>query len=138
MGRMRDDFMTVMRRTALVLLALFLLAPAWAMAQPTHIAPKLIAESAAPAPGETTTIALAMTPEKSWHGYWTNGGDAGFGLQVEWNAPEGVTVAPFRYPVPEARSEEHTSELQSLMRISYAVFCLKKKITTIHQLSHTK
>src|SRR3546814_6066584 len=29
---------------------------------------------------------------------------------------------------PEARSEEHTSELQSLMRISYAVFCLKHKI----------
>src|SRR3546814_7069173 len=28
---------------------------------------------------------------------------------------------------PEGRSEEHTSELQSLMRISYAVFCLKKK-----------
>src|SRR3546814_3643370 len=28
----------------------------------------------------------------------------------------------------EVRSEEHTSELQSLMRISYAVFCLKKKI----------
>src|SRR3546814_1543053 len=28
---------------------------------------------------------------------------------------------------PGARSEEHTSELQSLMRISYAVFCLKKK-----------
>src|SRR3546814_1722584 len=28
----------------------------------------------------------------------------------------------------EGRSEEHTSELQSLMRISYAVFCLKKKI----------
>src|SRR3546814_3838325 len=30
---------------------------------------------------------------------------------------------------PPARSEEHTSELQSLMRISYAVFCLKKKTT---------
>src|SRR3546814_4083923 len=30
-----------------------------------------------------------------------------------------------------ARSEEHTSELQSLMRISYAVFCLKKKTTRI-------
>src|SRR3546814_3192942 len=28
---------------------------------------------------------------------------------------------------PTSRSEEHTSELQSLMRISYAVFCLKKK-----------
>src|SRR3546814_3922403 len=32
----------------------------------------------------------------------------------------------------KARSEEHTSELQSLMRISYAVFCLKKKTTTPH------
>src|SRR3546814_5579414 len=30
------------------------------------------------------------------------------------------------------RSEEHTSELQSLMRISYAVFCLKKKMNTLH------
>src|SRR3546814_6904358 len=32
----------------------------------------------------------------------------------------------------ETRSEEHTSELQSLMRISYAVFCLKKKKTKCH------
>src|SRR3546814_3637172 len=31
------------------------------------------------------------------------------------------------YVPPAGRSEEHTSELQSLMRISYAVFCLKKK-----------
>src|SRR3546814_5971682 len=30
-------------------------------------------------------------------------------------------------PILDVRSEEHTSELQSLMRISYAVFCLKKK-----------
>src|SRR3546814_5402071 len=35
------------------------------------------------------------------------------------------------------RSEEHTSELQSLMRISYAVFCLKKKKTTINQPKYT-
>src|SRR3546814_8118186 len=34
-----------------------------------------------------------------------------------------------RYLVEGGRSEEHTSELQSLMRISYAVFCLNKKIT---------
>src|SRR3546814_1591841 len=33
------------------------------------------------------------------------------------------------YPPARLRSEEHTSELQSLMRISYAVFCLKKKNT---------
>src|SRR3546814_4711890 len=36
------------------------------------------------------------------------------------------------------RSEEHTSELQSLMRISYAVFCLKKKKTThVHNNNYT-
>src|SRR3546814_4364475 len=34
------------------------------------------------------------------------------------------------------RSEEHTSELQSLMRISYAVFCLKKKTTTVAKKIH--
>src|SRR3546814_1626166 len=36
---------------------------------------------------------------------------------------------PVRWGVIATRSEEHTSELQSLMRISYAVFCLKKKHT---------
>src|SRR3546814_7618190 len=46
-------------------------------------------------------------------------------------ARAGVDVA--RTSDRQARSEEHTSELQSLMRISYAVFCLKnKKYNTIH------
>src|SRR3546814_10698861 len=41
-------------------------------------------------------------------------------------------------PLEQARrSEEHTSELQSLMRISYAVFCLKKKKTTPQQRTTT-
>src|SRR3546814_4361600 len=46
-----------------------------------------------------------------------------------WNGNSMTTVNP---PSAPRRSEEHTSELQSLMRISYAVFCLKKKkkITT--------
>src|SRR3546814_6131026 len=43
--------------------------------------------------------------------------DMVFVRQMEWEAAQSV------------RSEEHTSELQSLMRISYAVFCLKKKKT---------
>src|SRR3546814_3868580 len=59
------------------------------------------------------------------------------------NVMEGETVDPSgtldedtrlffeQSPLPQAfRSEEHTSELQSLMRISYAVFCLKKKNNT--------
>src|SRR3546814_2040260 len=39
-------------------------------------------------------------------------------------------AAPRGQVAEQARSEEHTSELQSLMRISYAVFCLKKKTNT--------
>src|SRR3546814_9719968 len=44
------------------------------------------------------------------------------------SAPE--YAAHFWILAPNGRSEEHTSELQSLMRISYAVFCLKKKKQT--------
>src|SRR3546814_5273342 len=41
----------------------------------------------------------------------------------------GQSYHPVPWPAFRYRSEEHTSELQSLMRISYAVFCLKKKKT---------
>src|SRR3546814_9625795 len=68
------------------------------------------------------------------------------------SAPPVVTTAPSATMAPVlstssfsghgSRSEEHTSELQSLMRISYAVFCLKKKNTNKvtrldHQLTST-
>src|SRR3546814_8352027 len=52
-----------------------------------------------------------------------------------WNGAKGeheylVNVMWPLTPFTAKRSEEHTSELQSLMRISYAVFCLKKKKTS--------
>src|SRR3546814_4376773 len=50
--------------------------------------------------------------------------------RVRWHGQDHVVVRwRHRLPwlAPSVRSEEHTSELQSLMRISYAVFCLKKK-----------
>src|SRR3546814_3927352 len=51
-------------------------------------------------------------------------------LSGEYQRPdEDTLVRQVRVPY---RSEEHTSELQSLMRISYAVFCLKKKKNTQH------
>src|SRR3546814_2588032 len=59
---------------------------------------------------------------------WASSADAcpsavpiGAAAAVPWLA------IPSEPDVKEVRSEEHTSELQSLMRISYAVFCLKKK-----------
>src|SRR3546814_5318831 len=50
-------------------------------------------------------------------------------------AEHGIRVMRHLPGVGENRSEEHTSELQSLMRISYAVFCLKKKKYTVIQKS---
>src|SRR3546814_2210531 len=46
------------------------------------------------------------------------------------NGSAGPLVIDGGSAIPIRRSEEHTSELQSLMRIAYAVFCLKKKTTT--------
>src|SRR3546814_2424104 len=50
------------------------------------------------------------------------------GFAPSVGAPIAMGYVPRDHAVP-GRSEEHTSELQSLMRISYAVFCLKKKTT---------
>src|SRR3546814_5167650 len=49
------------------------------------------------------------------------------GAVVNWGLGRGIERFAGRRWFPITRSEEHTSELQSLMRISYAVFCLKKK-----------
>src|SRR3546814_7154610 len=58
----------------------------------------------------------------------------GSSARSQFDQALGLTPAPslLHYDITHmttARSEEHTSELQSLMRISYAVFCLKKKKT---------
>src|SRR3546814_2058338 len=71
-------------------------------------------------------------------GPFTVGADARVGSNsvVVKEVPPGATVVGIPARIvheaaePSERSEEHTSELQSLMRISYAVFCLKKKKTT--------
>ncbi|MEA3542044.1 MAG: protein-disulfide reductase DsbD family protein [Pseudomonadota bacterium] len=68
---------------------------------PAHITAELDSESDRPAPGGSTTIAFAMTPQQGWHGYWENPGDAGLGMTVDWTLPKGVSVGTLRYPVPE-------------------------------------
>lgn len=60
----------------------------------------LEAESQVPRPGESTSLAVRMEPSEGWHGYWQNGGDAGFGMSVTWTLPDGVEIGPLQYPVP--------------------------------------
>src|SRR3546814_3504073 len=62
--------------------------------------------------------------------------------ESEWNRPVRSGRADLKATLGKVdhqnRSEEHTSELQSLMRISYAVFCLKKKNDTTNITRSTK
>src|SRR5512134_1383512 len=102
-------------RLMTMLLALAaMLAPGVALAQgATHIEPRLVAESAAPASGRTVTLALVMRPEPGWHGYWKNPGDAGVETSIEWTLPGGATIGPLLYPVP------HTLIVSGLMNYVY-------------------
>jgi thiol:disulfide interchange protein len=81
-----------------------LLAPAGtALAQAPeqrHIATRLIAETDAPAAGSTVTLAVHMTPEPGWHGYWKNPGDSGIEPSLNWTLPRGASAGPLEYPVP--------------------------------------
>src|SRR3546814_9511135 len=54
------------------------------------------------------------------------------GWRFEQFGRDAVDLVEGRMAFAVQRSEEHTSELQSLMRISYAVFCLKKKIILLY------
>src|SRR3546814_3821881 len=60
------------------------------------------------------------------------GGVQLIGLLYSWQ----IWFHPWEGWLRRGRSEEHTSELQSLMCISYAVFCLKKKNTKKHNIQH--
>src|SRR3546814_8276982 len=71
----------------------------------------------------------AATPLLSASSAWLMPNSARRFLQLEPSvrANSDATSSSFKYRAMYRRSEEHTSELQSLMRISYAVLCLKKK-----------
>src|SRR3546814_1791917 len=71
------------------------------------------------------------------HSKRRNARNAGCPLAEQTAGCAKASICSERRALAEIRSEEHTSELQSLMRISYAVFCLKKK-TNISTTSHTQ
>src|SRR3546814_9653037 len=96
--------------------------------------------------GSATSISYAVSNQIDWNlfGALVTGGLAGAPLGIpmtKWFARRirvgrsvfSVIILVVALYILARRSEEHTSELQSLMRISYAVFCLKKKTTNTHK-----
>ena len=66
-----------------------------------NIAVQLLADGA-PQAGEDWMLALSFTPSApEWHGYWSNPGDAGLGMAVTLNLPEGWQAGEALYPVPK-------------------------------------
>ena len=90
-----------MLRWLLILLAL-IAAPAAAQlgSRENSIKPELVAEGAAK-PGGEVELAILMRTKPGWHGYWINPGDAGLPMRIEWQLPEGVSLSPLRFPVPD-------------------------------------
>ncbi|MFA9200125.1 MAG: protein-disulfide reductase DsbD family protein [Cypionkella sp.] len=65
-----------------------------------HIAASLVSEGPFK-PGQRQTLAIVFAPRPGWHGYWSNPGDAGYGLELDWDLPAGWTASPPEYPVPQ-------------------------------------
>lgn len=67
-----------------------------------HIRAELIvAQGASQADADKATLAVHFRPEKGWHGYWENPGDAGLGGKFIWDLPVGWTIGAPRYPMPK-------------------------------------
>ena len=88
-------------RLFLALLAALLIQPLPASAAGRHMQVSLGAETRAPRPGGEVTLALVMTPQPGWHGYWLNTGDAGTANRFQWSLPAGASVAALQYPAPQ-------------------------------------
>ncbi len=82
-----------------LVVALALWAVPLAAQQDNRIAADLVAEHA-PVPGENLTVALRFRPDEGWHGYWSNPGEAGLGMELEWRLPESWDAGEPQYPVP--------------------------------------
>lgn len=75
-----------------------------ARAQDNNLVGSLHAEGPAVA-GETLTLAVHFEPvSDQWHGYWSNPGDAGLGMALGWELPEGWQAGEPLYPVPQKLS----------------------------------
>jgi thiol:disulfide interchange protein len=87
----------------LALLCAALLTPPPASAQTRqqrHVATQLLAETERPAAGSLVSLAIRMTPQPGWHGYWKNPGDSGTEATVRWTLPAGAAAGALEYPVP--------------------------------------
>lgn len=96
--------MVAIRLCLLVLLGLVLSLPDKVEANPVwrdHIEVELVSEQAVITPGTTSRLGIRFLPDPEWHTYWTNPGDSGLPIELSWQVPDGVSVAPIVWPYPQ-------------------------------------
>jgi thiol:disulfide interchange protein len=76
-----------------------------ALAAPAPGSPRvrvdLLADVQAVSAGATFWVALRQKIEPGWHTYWTNPGDSGESVQIDWDLPDGLTAGDIAWPPPE-------------------------------------
>lgn len=76
---------------------------AWAQAQPltrAHCQVELICNRQVAVPGEEIWLGVRLAPEKGWHTYWKNPGEAGFPTEVHWELPVWSPKEQLHWPLP--------------------------------------
>lgn len=97
--------MTLLRRFCACILLLAAIPNLPVSASPAHAAEAnvtavLLVQSNRVAPGQSTKIALKLTPRPGWHVYWSNPGDSGMPPRINWTLPAGVSISDLRHPAP--------------------------------------
>lgn len=66
-----------------------------------HVRTSLVAGVSSIAPGESFEVLLHQEIDPGWHTYWRNPGDSGAAPEIQWEAPDGVSISEFEWPWPE-------------------------------------
>ena len=72
-----------------------------ALAATQHTKVDLLLADRSVRPGDTTQVGVRLRMDQGWHTYWVNPGDSGGPTEVKWTLPDGITVGPLQWPVPE-------------------------------------
>ena len=62
---------------------------------------ELVSEHASIQPGSRTRLGLRFLPDPQWHTYWTNPGDSGLAIDLDWSLPDGVEASAIAWPHPQ-------------------------------------
>lgn len=60
--------------------------------------------------GQTFDIAIIQDIADGWHTYWINPGDAGEGISIDWNTPNGVDISKLNFPIPQKITYENLTD----------------------------